>query len=171
METRSDQTPDPIRQTRCGRHVFLERDSKRRYLVNTSPVGIRRLLYSSVAYYFDMPGSGDLSVSSRPYYEVLDLPGGAKLHVEDVDPYEDGAVAFYLDEIEWEDGLVERNETLTSQQHLYHLLATRGRHEELLALKEESVTEIAEITREKHLIKTAESHTVYANQKTEGEES
>jgi len=151
--------------------VFLERDSKRRYLVNTSPVGIRRLLYSSVAYYFDMPGSGDLSVSSRPYYEVLDLPGGAKLHVEDVDPYEDGAVTFYLDEIEWEDGLVERNETLTSQQHLYHLLATRGRHEELLALKEESVTEIAEITREKHLIKTAESHTVYANQKTEGEES
>lgn len=171
MDTPSDHTSKTVGLTRSGRHVFLERDSNRRYLVNTSRFGIHRLQYSTVAYYFDMPGNGDLTVSARPYYEITDLPSGTKVPIEDIDPYEDGSVSFFVEEVEWEDGLVERNETLASQRQLYHLLATRGMHEELGVLKEETVTAITEISRTKNLLKTSESHTVYAERKAEDEQA
>ena len=139
---------------RAARHLHLDVIGEERCLSNSSPVDLRRVLISSYTTFFDLPEEGDILMSNRPYYEILDLPSGASVTVERTDPMEDGPVIFTLHEIEWADGLKENESSPQSMRRLLNYLATSGRHAERLAIKRQAVPVTRRVERKPKLIRT-----------------
>lgn len=125
--------------SRAKAYLHVEIADNERRLTNTAPVGVRRLVYSTYARIWDYPEEGDVVVTRRPYYEVVDLPSGGSVTLETVDPTEDGSPTFRLEEVEWADGLAEGGTVLSDRQGLLNRLATQKRDEERLRIKAEAV--------------------------------
>lgn len=124
---------------RAAWHLFVEVEDGKRYLVNTAKVGIERLVYSRCAFYnFE----GKHVVSSRPIYELKDLPPGAKVYLEDVDPYEDGVVHFQSEEVDWADGPREKGWGMNYSRGLFNGLATKRRPDLIGEIKAASVADL-----------------------------
>ena len=148
--------------SRARAHLHVEIVDNERRLTNTAPVGVRRLVYSTYARLWDYPDEGDVVVTRRPYYEVTDLPSGASITLEEVDPYEDGSPTFELEEVEWADGRAEGGAILSSHQGLLNVLATKKRDEERLRIKAEAVPISQHIDAEPVFLRADESRVIRA---------
>ena len=75
------------------------------YIVNPQDDSINKLIYSTnsnIAY-------GDESlVTSTPQFEIKKIPPKSYFKIEEVDPYEDGVIIYYADEIHWANGEVDK---------------------------------------------------------------
>jgi hypothetical protein len=77
---------------------LIEHDGGR-YFVNTTPAHIDRLQYVTVTF-------GPNYASSVPTFELMDIPTGSAVRIEDVDPYEDGTIVWQIAEVDWSDGTI-----------------------------------------------------------------
>jgi hypothetical protein len=152
--------PEPLSRARA--HLHVEIVGNERHLTNTAPVSVRRLVYSTYARLWDYPDEGDVVVTRRPYYEVADLPSGASITLEEVDPHEDASPTFELEEVEWEDGRTEGGTILASRQGLLNLLATKKRDEERIRIKAETVPVRRHLATEPVFLRADESRVIRA---------
>ena len=150
--------------SRARAHLHVETVGNERHLTNTAPVGARRLIYSTYARLWDYPDEGDMVVTRRPYYEVVDLPSGASITLETVDPYEDGSPTFELEEVEWADGRTDDGAILSSRQGLLNLLATKKRDAERLQIKKEAVPVRRRVDAEPVFLRADESRVIRATE-------
>ena len=142
---------------RAAWHLSVDVEGNKRYLVNTSKVGVERIVYSTVAISFY---DDDMVVSSRPSFELLDLPSGAKVFLEDVDPYEDGMISFRTEAVDWADGVREEGEPLVRRLDLFNFLATKRRKDLIEVVKEASVQDFFLLEREARKVGEVEGHVV-----------
>lgn len=156
--------------SRSRAHLHVEVVGDERRLTNTAPVGVRRLVYSTYAVLWDVPDEGDCVVTRRPYYEVTDLPSGASITLETVDPYEDGSPIFRLEAVAWGDGVEDDDlPILSPQQALLNLLATQGRDAERLRIKAEAVPIERHLDREPVFLRADESRVIRGGEAAGGE--
>lgn len=77
--------------------LAVVRKGQNRYLVNGSNTPIERLQYLTAAI-------GENYVSSVPTYEIESIPPRSGAKIEEVDPYEEGAIIWQISEVDWADG-------------------------------------------------------------------
>jgi len=77
--------------------LAIARKDQNRYLVNGSDTPIERLQHATAAI-------GENYVSSVPTYELESIPARSGAKIEEVDPYEDGALIWQISEVDWADG-------------------------------------------------------------------
>jgi hypothetical protein len=155
--------PEPLSRARAHLHVDVVGNERR--LSNTAPVAVRRLVYSTYARLWDYPDEGDVVVTRRPYYEITDLPSGASITLEEVDPYEDGSPTFRLEEVTWADGREEEafgTHALSSLQGLLNTVATKKMDEERLRIKAEAVPVSQHLDAEPAFLRADESRVIRA---------
>lgn len=150
--------------SRARSHLHVEVMSGERRLTNTAPIGVRRLVYSTYARLWDYPDEGDVVVTRRPYYEVTDLPSGASITLEKVDPHEDVRPTFRLEEVAWADGRTEGGTILSSRQGLLNFLATKKRDEERRRIKDEAVPVRQHLDAEPVFLRADESRVIRATE-------
>ena len=156
---------EPISRARAHLHVDVVGNERR--LSNTAPVAVRRLVYSTYARIWDYPNEGDLVVTRRPYYEITDLPSGASITLEEVDPNEDGSPTFQLEEVAWADGREEDafgTHALSSLQGLLNMLATKKQDEERLRIKAEAVPVTQHLDAQPSFVRADEGRVIRAGE-------
>jgi hypothetical protein len=77
--------------------LTIVQKGQNRYLVNGSDTPIERLQYSTAAI-------GENYVSSVPTYELESIPPRSGAKIEEIDPYEGGALIWQISEVDWADG-------------------------------------------------------------------
>lgn len=65
---------DTTAPSRASEHLALLDLDDGRHLANTSDRAVRRLVYSTWAYYPDMLREGEVVVTARPHFELTDFP-------------------------------------------------------------------------------------------------
>lgn len=129
--------------------VQLFKNEESIFLVNMSSVDILTLSYLSYSIQMCESADGHNQItSSRPLFELRDIPSQTYLELERIDIYEDGAIIRYFEKIVWADGTSEEHIRVPYIKQVYKLkragtvdlnLIKRISREQILIREEESI--------------------------------
>jgi uncharacterized protein with PQ loop repeat len=129
--------------------VQLFKNDESIFLVNMSSVDISTLEYLSYSIQvWELEDGHNQITSSRPVFEIRDIPSQTYMELEKINIYEDGAIIRYYEKIVWANGIIEEHIHIPYIKMVYKLkrtgtvdlnLMTKISREQILIREEPSI--------------------------------